>query len=250
MKGDLTVETMTSRRRPKLAVVFALIAVSGSLTAAYSLGAAPSVGAAPAQPAVLEAAVASMTHNHGSSNSVPAAQLDLRLSMRTLWAQHMEWTRLAIVDFASGSAGFDTTAGRLLQNQVDIGNAIKPFYGQDAGAKLTTLLQVHITDFVGLFQAAKARDAAALESAKTAVYANAQEIADFLAAANPKNWSQDEMRSMMKEHIDQTISYGSAELSGRYAEGIATYDLAEQHMLMMADDLSDGIINAFPGKFR
>ncbi|MGO4189948.1 hypothetical protein [Pseudarthrobacter sp. TAF60_1] len=239
-------ETMTSHRRPKLAVVFALLAVSGGLTAAYS------VGAAPAQPAVQEAAVVSMAHNHGSgsSNSVPAAQLELRLGMRTLWAQHMEWTRLAIVDFASGSAGFDTTAGRLLQNQVDIGNAIKPFYGEAAGARLTTLLQSHITDFVGLFQAAKAQDTTALEAAKTAVYANAQEIADFLAAANPRNWSQDAMRSMMKEHIDQTISYGSAELNGRYADGIATYDLAEQHMLMMADELSDGLINAFPGRFR
>lgn len=165
---------------------------------------------------------------------------------RSTW----EWTRLAIVNFASGSDGFDTTAGRLLQNQVDIGNAIKPFDGEAAGARLTTLLQSHITEFVGLFQAAKAQDAAALELAKTAVYANAQEIADFLAAANPGNWSQDEMRSMMREHIDQTISYGSAELTGRYAEGIATYDLAEQHMLMMADELSDGLINAFPGRFR
>lgn len=239
-------ETMTSRRRPKLAVVFALLAVSGGLTAAYS------VGTAPAQPAVQEAAVISMAHNHGSgsSNSVPAAQLELRLAMRQLWAQHMEWTRLAIVNFASGSAGFDTTAGRLLQNQVNIGDAIKPFYGEAAGARLTTLLQSHITEFVGLFQASKAQDAAALESAKTAVYANAQEIADFLAAANPQNWSQEEMRSMMKEHIDQTISYGGAELNKRYADGIATYDLAEQHMLMMADDLSEGIINAFPGRFR
>ncbi len=239
-------ETMTSRRRPKLAVVFALLAVSGGLTAAYS------VGGAPAQPTFQEAAAVSMAHNHGSgnSNSVPAAQLELRQAMRTLWAQHMEWTRLAVVNFASGSAGFDTTAGRLLQNQSDIGNAIKPFYGEAAGARLTTLLQQHITEFVGLFQAAKAQDAAALDSAKAAVYANAQEIADFLAGANPLNWSQEEMRSMMKEHIDQTISYGSAELNGRYAEGIATYDLAEQHMLMMADELSDGIINAFPGKFR
>lgn len=237
-------ETMPSRRRPKLAVVFASLALSAGLTAAYS------VGTSTAQPAVQEASV--VTHNHGSVSpgSVPASQLELRLEMRTLWAQHMEWTRLAVVNFASGSAGFDTTAGRLLQNQVDIGDAIKPFYGDPAGAQLTTLLQSHITEFVGLFQAAKAQDATALDVAKAAVYANAQEIADFLASANPQNWKQDEMRSMMKVHIDQTIAYGSDELNGRYAAGIATYDLAEQHMLMMADDLTDGIIKAFPGKFR
>ncbi|WP_427130507.1 hypothetical protein [Pseudarthrobacter sp. S9] len=162
----------------------------------------------------------------------------------------MEWTRLAIVDFASGSAGFPTTAERLLQNQAGIGNSIKPYYGEAAGAQLTTLLKTHITDFVALFQAAKAQDAATLKAATTAVYANAQDIADFLATTNPRNWSQTSMRSTMKEHIDQTIAYGSNELNGRYAEGIATYDKAEAYMQMMADDLSSGLIYALPGRFR
>ena len=36
--------------------------------------------------------------------------------MRKLWEDHVTWTRLAIVTFADGSAGFDATATRLLQN--------------------------------------------------------------------------------------------------------------------------------------
>jgi hypothetical protein len=50
------------------------------------------------------------------------------------------WTRLAIVTFAADTHGFDTTATRLLQNQVDISNAFKPFYGDAAATRLASLL--------------------------------------------------------------------------------------------------------------
>ena len=185
-----------------------------------------------------------------SDASVPAAQMRLRMDMRLLWNQHMEWTRMAITDFAAGSPGFGPTAERLLENQADIGAAIAPFYGDSAANRLTALLQEHITGFVTLLQAAKAGDTAGVDAATSAVHANADAIADFLSSANPKNWPQAEMRDMMKGHIDQTIVYATDELTGNYAHGIDVYDEAETHMLMLADDLSEGLIAQFPGAFR
>ncbi|MCG2624932.1 hypothetical protein LVY72_23865 [Arthrobacter sp. I2-34] len=234
--------TLLPRRRCLWMVIPLAVPV---LLAGLVIGYSPAQGTQPA-PAVAGA------HSHAGhgSEAVPAAQLELRQAMCLLWAQHMEWTRLAVTGFASGSAGFSATAERLLQNQVDIGNAIKPYYGKAAGDQLTKLLKAHITNFVTLFRAAKANDDAGLKSATRAVYANAQEIADFLAQANPKYWPQQAMRDMMKGHIDQTIAYGSDELAGNYTRGIAVYDQAEAHMLMMADALSTGLIKAFPNKFH
>jgi hypothetical protein len=183
----------------------------------------------------------------GESSAPKAAAL--HDAMRELWEQHVAWTRLAIVDFASTSKGFGATAARLMQNQVDIGNAIKPYYGAAAGTELTSLLHDHIAIAVELLEAAKAGHTAAFNAANDRWYANAKAIADFLAKANPQHWPQDMMRQMMKTHLDQTLAEAGDQLSGKYAAGAAEYDQIETHIIEMADGLSAGIIAAFPDKF-
>src|SRR5215510_14011575 len=190
-------------------------------------------------------------HEHGD---LPAPrtpeQVAFHDQMRKLWEDHVTWTRLAIVTFADGSAGFNATAGRLLQNQTDIGDAIKPFFGDAAGTQLTSLLHDHITIAVELLQAAKAGDTNAFNAASTRWYANANDIADFLAAANPRFWAQADLRAAMKTHLDQTLAEASHELGGDYAASIADYDDIHHHILAMADRLGAGIIGQFPSKFH
>ncbi len=198
----------------------------------------------------------SATSHHGSSHrhTTPAArttaQAALHDQMRKLWEDHVTWTRLAIVTFADGSAGFDATATRLLENQQDIGDAIKPFYGEAAGNELTALLEDHIGVAVELLQAAKAGDDAAFQTARAAWYVNADDIADFLAEANPRYWPRETMRAAMRGHLDQTLAEASHELSGQYAESVADYDEIHHHILGMADVLSAGIVRAFPRRFH
>lgn len=189
----------------------------------------------------------------GHSHAAPGAnkaQADFQDQMRKLWEDHVTWTRLAIVTFADGSAGFDATATRLMKNQEDIGDAIKPFYGDAAGDQLTALLKDHIGIAVELLQAAKAGDNSAFEKANAAWYANANDIADFLAQANPRYWPQATMRAAMKGHLDQTLAEASHELTGEYAKSVADYDEIHHHILGMADVLSSGIIRAFPNRFH
>lgn len=183
------------------------------------------------------------------TGSETASQAALHTAMRGLWEQHMEWTYGTIAAFAADSKGLNDTLNRLLQNQADIGNAIKPFYGKAAGQQLTSLLKTHILDFVPILKAARAGDNKALKPAVAAVYANAKQIGDFLAKANPKNWPKSMMEQMMKTHITQTLAYGTAQLQGKYANSIRIYGRAENHMLAMADMLSKGLIAQFPGRF-
>jgi hypothetical protein len=170
--------------------------------------------------------------------------------MRKLWEDHITWTRMAIVSFAADAPDLKPTEARLLANQVDIGNAVKPFYGNAAGKTLTKLLKEHIIGAVTLMSAAKSGDDAATAKAKADWYVNGNKIADFLHSANPKAWSKATMRSMMKVHLDQTLDEAVNRLNGRFAADIRDYDHVHRHILMMADALSSGIIHQFPKRFR
>ncbi len=181
---------------------------------------------------------------------VTEKQFGFRQAMRQLWEDHITWTRLFIVSVAAGLPDAEPTAQRLLRNQTDIGNAIKPFYGTPAGDRLTALLKDHILIAADLLAAAKGGDGAKVDAARTRWYTNADEIAAFLATANPRSWPQAEMRAMMREHLDLTLEEATARLRGDWVADIAAYDKIHQQALKMADMLSAGIISQFPPAFR
>ena len=171
-------------------------------------------------------------------------------AMRQLWEDHITWTRLYIVSAAAGLPDADPTAQRLLRNQADIGDAIKPFYGDAAGASLTALLRGHILTAARLIGAAKGGDTAAVTAASAQWYANADSIATLLSSANPGNWPAATMRSAMRMHLDQTLREAVARLHGDWAADIVAYDAVHRHILQMADVLSDGIVKQFPSRFN
>jgi hypothetical protein len=191
-------------------------------------------------------------HAHGvTAQHAPAQrQLAFHDGMRKLWEDHVTWTRLAIISLTAGSPDTDATVGRLLRNQVDIGNAIKPFYGKAAGTQLTKLLRAHILIAADLIAAAKAGDGAKLTDAQSRWQANAGELAAFLNGANPHAWKLGAMNTMLKEHLRLTTNEAVARLQGKWAADVAAYDQIHVQALHMADMLSSGIVNQFPGRFR
>ena len=188
-------------------------------------------------------------HVHRVTLGVSARELKLRNDMRQLWEDHIVWTRLAIISLSTGSPDTQATVGRLLRNQSDIGNAVKPFYGRAAGNELTRLLKEHITIAAELIGAAKDGDTQALAAAQKRWERNADDLARLLSRANP-NWKFRPMRSMLRDHLKLTTREAVARLQGNWAADVAAYDAIHRQALHMADMLSEGIVNQFPKRFR
>ncbi|HEV8405907.1 MAG TPA: hypothetical protein VGQ13_08375 [Nitrososphaera sp.] len=174
---------------------------------------------------------------------------ELRIELRDLWVDHVVWTRQYIVAAAADAPDTDFAAQRLLKNQEDIGNAIKPFYGDEAGDQLTSLLKDHILIAVDLLNAAKAGDSAGLEETEEKWYDNADDIATFLSDTNP-NWPKEHMVSMLNEHLSLTKGEAVARLTGDYATDVVTFDEIHRQAMIMADGLADGIVKQFSEQFE
>jgi hypothetical protein len=176
--------------------------------------------------------------------------IDLRMTMRKLWEDHITYTSFYITSALAGSDDTGKVAERLLKNQEDLGNAIKPVYGEAAGNKLTALLKDHILIAVDLVKAAKEGNKEATEAADKKWHKNGEDIAEFLSGANPKNWPKKALTEMMFAHLAVTKDAVVAKLNKDYGAAIMAYDKGHDHILMMADALADGIVKQFPEKFR
>ena len=185
----------------------------------------------------------------GSKMLLTKSAVDLRMAMRKLWEDHITYTRNYIISALADLEDAAKVAERLLKNQDDIGDAIKPIYGNDAGKKLAVLLRDHILIAADIVKAAKSGDNNGVTAGQKKWHENADEIAAFLSGANP-NWPQKVLVDMLYKHLDYTTTEVVSRLKKDWAADIEAYDKGHEHMLMFADALTDGIVKQFPEKFK
>jgi hypothetical protein len=164
-------------------------------------------------------------------------QLEFKKEMRTLWEQHVAWTRMTIISLVFGLPDTDDVVARLLQNAPDMGNLIKPFYGAAVADAYSALIKEHLVIASELVKAAKAGDTAAAAAAEKRWYANADQIVEFLSRLNPY-FPKEEFRKMFYKHLAMTKAEAVTMLQQDYKASIKLYDQIEREALIMADILS------------
>lgn len=174
--------------------------------------------------------------------------VQLKTDMQKVWIDHTIWTRSYIVSAISNRPDQKDVLDRLLQNQQDIGNLIKPYYGEAAGNKLADLLREHILIAGKIVAAAKAGNQADVKKLEADWHRNADDISKFLSAANP-NWQFKTLQDMLYAHLQLITEIVLNCLKGDWKADIAATDKNEIHMIHLADILTEGIVKQFPEKF-
>lgn len=169
--------------------------------------------------------------------------------MRKLWTDEAFWMRSYMISALFGLPDREAAAQRLMQNQTDIGNAIKSFYGDDAGNRLTGLLKEHVTIAMELIDADKAGDKAKNDDAMDRWEANGDKIVDFLSSANPNSWPHGDMEAMFRKHLELMGAEIDLILVKDWPLEVIYYDFMNGVAIEMADALSAGLVAQFPDEF-
>lgn len=174
--------------------------------------------------------------------------VELKCHLMKLWIEHGLWTHKLIVSDIAGLEDKAVTLARLLRNQEDIGNAIKPYYGKAVGEKYTELLKEHIVLAGKLVDALKAGNQAEADKINKEWYRNADDIAKYLSGLNP-NWPIAELKQIWEKHLQLVTAQAAARLAKQWDKDVAAFDQGQDHLIHYADVLSAGIIRQFPKKF-
>lgn len=161
---------------------------------------------------------------------ISQAEVNLLLTFRNLWEEHISWTRMAILALVLNQPNTNETVARLLRNAEDMGKALETIYGPRVGSIFRDLIRNHLMVAADLVKAAIAGDQAKFAELDKKWTDNGIAIARFLSKINTYI-EFEEFRDMFLQHLEQT-------------KNEAIYLIQQDYMVRHIRDISDYIAEA------
>lgn len=175
---------------------------------------------------------------------ISKAEVDFISMNRLLWMEHVNWTRMTIISIVFGLPDLQFVQERLLRNATDMGNFLRPFYGDKIADRYTVLITEHLLLAAELVTAAVMGDAEKAAEAEKQWYRNADDIAEFLSGINPY-LGKEEVRKMFYTHLALTKLEAVYMIQKDFKAGIEVFDKIEAQALEMSDMIVFAIIRQF-----
>lgn len=208
--------------------------------------------AVPLSVILLASGIAGCAHTYSAAGTLALASMDapktaLHQTERTVWSDQVIWTRQYIAAAFTDDRSARVARNRLSDNGEAIGQTIKPYYGETAGAGLTAMLRVQFGFTTELIQAEKNGNLEKKKELEQGLHENSNAIARFLAGLNPY-WSPTELESLVNRTFDLDLSARDLVVrkDGRLDRDEIARDSSLSQARELADAISDGIVRQFP----
>jgi hypothetical protein len=168
-------------------------------------------------------------------------EIDLKSTIRKLFTDHAVYTSFVLKSIVDHhDADTKVLLPRLLQNQKDIGDQLKPFIGSSKGNKLTKVLTEHI-QLAGAVIKDATYNNPQLEQDKKKLFKNSDDVAMVLTSFNPDMLPYEDTQMMFKIHNEFVIDQTLARLSKDYQQEQKLYDAYYNEILLMSDLIADAL---------
>ncbi|HSW75823.1 MAG TPA: hypothetical protein VLG50_02170 [Candidatus Saccharimonadales bacterium] len=168
------------------------------------------------------------------NDAIHALKVDLKSTMRKLFTDHAVYTSFVlklIVDKINDNGVYLT---RLIENQKDIGNQLKPIIGDKHGNMLTALLTEHIKCAGDVMKAAVLKSNQ-LSNNIEKLFLNSEQVAKFLTSLNPVKLPLNETKMMFDTHNQFVIDMTTSRIKKDYKREQQLYDAYYNEILAMSD---------------
>jgi hypothetical protein len=180
---------------------------------------------------------------------VSAKAVATQAAERDLWVGHIFWVREVVRGLAEkNQAAADFAEKQAVANAKGIAGSIEPFYGKAATDQLFKLLAGHYTAIKTHAAATVAGDSAGAKKALGDLTSNANELAKFLAGANP-NLPEATLKTLLAAHGGHHVEQNQQLAARDFAAEARTWDAMKTHIYTLSDALVGGIAKQFPDKF-
>jgi hypothetical protein len=178
-----------------------------------------------------------------------SAAADLRTALNTLLAEHTYLAAMA-TDAALGGreAEFEAAAAALDENTVDLGAAIGSVYGPDAEEAFVPLWRNHIGFFVDYTLGVAGDDQAMKDAAIEDLLGYRADFIAFLNSAND-GLTEEVLSPVLTPHVGTLTAVIDAQGANDDVTAYTALREAYAHMQIIADALSEAIVQQFPDNF-
>jgi hypothetical protein len=159
---------------------------------------------------------------------------NFKLKSRTLWNDHISYTRNAIISNIANLGDTTDIAGRLFKNQEDIGEFISPYYSSEQVSKLVTLLSQHIALAIDVIND--------IEGSLDKWRLNGTEIVDHMYSMNRAFWPVAITQPLWNRHMFYTNEQIVARKEQNWVRDILGYDVNHTTINEFADLFANGTI--------